>query len=241
MSLQEKIARSIELLREAEGLHTPAVFTTSLGVEDMVLLDLIARHAPKIGLATLDTGRLPAQTYELLEKAERHYKRRIEVFFPEAKAVEQYVRYNGINGFFESITQRKGCCEVRKVEPLNRALAGKKAWITGMRRDQAATRAALSDKAWDEDHQLTKFNPLIDWTLDDVWAYVREHGVPYNALHDAGYPSIGCAPCTRAVAPGEDVRAGRWWWESPDQKECGLHVSASGLSRAKDAKDTVSA
>ena len=234
MSLQEKIARSIVLLREADTFHTPAVFTTSLGVEDMALADLIVRHAPKIAIATLDTGRLPSQTYELLEKAERHFKRRIEVFFPKAEAVEQYVRYNGINGFFESVTQRKGCCEVRKVEPLGRALAGKKAWITGMRRDQAATRATLSEKAWDEDHQLTKFNPLIDWSLDEVWAYVREHGVPYNALHDAGYPSIGCAPCTRAVAPGEDVRAGRWWWESPDQKECGLHVSAGGLSRAKD-------
>jgi phosphoadenosine phosphosulfate reductase len=235
MSLQERIARSIDLLRQAEGLHTPAVFTTSLGVEDMALADLIVRHAPKIAIATLDTGRLPAQTYELLAQAERHFKRRIEVFFPETRAVEQYVRYNGINGFFESVTQRKGCCEVRKVEPLKRALASKKAWITGMRRDQAATRAALSEQAWDEDHQLTKFNPLIDWSLDEVWAYVREHKVPYNALHDAGYPSIGCAPCTRAVAPGEDVRAGRWWWESPDQKECGLHVSGTGLTRAKAA------
>jgi len=232
MSLQERIARSVEVLRQAEGLHTPAVFTTSLGVEDMALADLIVRHAPKIAIATLDTGRLPAQTYELLAQAERHFKRRIEVFFPEAQAVEQYVRYNGINGFFESVTQRKGCCEVRKVEPLKRALAGKKAWITGMRRDQAATRAALSESDWDEDHQLTKFNPLIDWSLDEVWAYVRENRVPYNALHDAGYPSIGCAPCTRAVAPGEDVRAGRWWWESPDQKECGLHVSSTGLARA---------
>jgi len=235
MSLQERIARSIEVLRQAEGLHTPAVFTTSLGVEDMALADLIVRHAPKIAIATLDTGRLPAQTYELLAQAERHFKRRIEVFFPEAQAVEQYVRYNGINGFFESVTQRKGCCEVRKVEPLKRALAGKKAWVTGMRRDQAATRAALGEQAWDEDHQLTKFNPLIDWSLDQVWAYVREHKVPYNALHDAGYPSIGCAPCTRAVAPGEDVRAGRWWWESPDQKECGLHVSNTGPSRGKES------
>ena len=232
MPLQERVAHTISLLREAEGSHTPALFTTSLGVEDMALADLIVKHAPKIAIATLDTGRLPAQTYELLAQSERHFKRRIEVFFPEAKAVEQYVRYNGINGFFESVTQRKGCCEVRKVEPLNRALAGKRAWITGMRRDQAATRAALAEQAWDDDHGLTKFNPLIDWSLEDVWAYVREHGVPYNALHDQGYPSIGCAPCTRAVAPGEDVRAGRWWWESPEQKECGLHVSPAGTQRA---------
>ena len=232
MPLQERIAHTISLLREAEGSHSPAVFTTSLGVEDMALADLIVKHAPKIAIATLDTGRLPAQTYELLAQAERHFKRRIEVFFPQAQAVEQYVRYNGINGFFESVTQRKGCCEVRKVEPLGRALAGKRAWITGMRRDQAATRAALAEQAWDQDHGLTKFNPLIAWSLDEVWAYVREHGVPYNALHDAGYPSIGCAPCTRAVAPGEDVRAGRWWWESADQKECGLHVSPAGLKRA---------
>ncbi|HEY4374015.1 MAG TPA: phosphoadenylyl-sulfate reductase [Burkholderiales bacterium] len=239
MALEERIARSITLLREAGELHAPAVFTTSLGVEDMVLADLIARRAPKIAIATLDTGRLPPQTYELLARAERHFKRRIEVFFPEAQAVEQYVRYNGIDGFFESVTQRKACCEVRKVEPLKRALAGKRAWITGMRRDQAATRAGLAEQAWDEDHQLTKFNPLIDWSLEEVWAYVREHGVPYNELHDQGYPSIGCAPCTRAVAPGEDVRAGRWWWEAPEQKECGLHVSASGLLRARKEENTV--
>ena len=232
MPLQERIAHTISLLREAEGSHTPAVFTTSLGVEDMALADLIVKHAPKIAIATLDTGRLPAQTYELLAQAERHFKRRIEVLFPQAQAVEQYVRYNGINGFFESVTQRKGCCEVRKVEPLKRALADKRAWITGMRRDQAATRAALAEQAWDQDHGLTKFNPLIAWSLDEVWAYVREQGLPYNALHDQGYPSIGCAPCTRAVAPGEDVRAGRWWWESADQKECGLHVSPAGLKRA---------
>jgi phosphoadenosine phosphosulfate reductase len=239
MALAERITRSIALLREAEGLHAPAVFTTSLGVEDMVLADLIVRHAPKIAIATLDTGRLPPQTYDLLALAERHFKRRIEVFFPDAGSVEQYVRYNGVNGFFESVTQRKGCCEVRKVEPLKRALAGKRAWVTGMRREQAASRAALAEQAWDEDHQLTKFNPLIDWSLDEVWDYVREHGVPYNALHDQGYPSIGCAPCTRAVAPGEDLRAGRWWWESADQKECGLHVSPGGVGRGR--KDEVAA
>jgi len=133
------------------------------------------------------------------------------------------------------VTQRKGCCEVRKVEPLGRALAGKKAWITGMRREQAATRAGLAEQAWDEDHQLTKINPLIDWSLDEVWDYVREFEVPYNALHDQGYPSIGCAPCTRAIEPGEDVRAGRWWWESPEQKECGLHVSNLGAQRSRAA------
>lgn len=227
MASRDRIAHAAALLIEADAVHSPAVFTTSLGVEDMVLTDLIVRHAPKIAIATLDTGRLPVETYELLTRAERHFKRRIEVFFPQAAAVEQYVRYNGINGFFESVTQRKSCCEVRKVEPLSRALAGKRAWITGMRRDQAATRATLSEQAWDDDHGLTKFNPLIDWSLDDIWAYVREHTVPYNALHDQGYPSIGCAPCTRAVKPGEDVRAGRWWWESPEQKECGLHVSSA--------------
>lgn len=233
MASRDRIAHAAALLIEADAAHAPAVFTTSLGVEDMVLADLIVRHAPKIAIATLDTGRLPAETYELLVRAERHFKRRIEVFFPQAAAVEQYVRYNGINGFFESVTQRKSCCEVRKVEPLSRALAGKRAWITGMRRDQAATRAALSEQAWDEDHGLTKFNPLIDWSLDDIWAYVRENKVPYNALHDQGYPSIGCAPCTRAVKPGEDVRAGRWWWESPEQKECGLHVSSIDGSRSR--------
>jgi phosphoadenosine phosphosulfate reductase len=235
MTLDARIARAALLLKQAEG-NGSAVFSTSLGLEDQIVTDLIARHAPGIAIFTLDTGRLPPETYEVLARTEARYKRRIELFFPERAAVEQYVRYNGINGFFESVTQRKSCCEVRKTEPLKRALAGKAAWVTGLRREQAVTRANLAESACDADHGLTKFNPLIDWTETDVRAYIEAHDVPYNILHDRGYPSIGCAPCTRAISAGEDVRAGRWWWESPDARECGLHVSSNGLVRtAKEA------
>ena len=230
MTLEARVAQAIDLLRQAEATGR-AVFSTSLGLEDQVVTDLIAKYAPGIAIFTLDTGRLPAETYEVLTRTEARYKRRIEVYFPERDAVEQYVRYNGINGFFESVTQRKACCEVRKTAPLKRALAGKSAWVTGLRREQALTRANLIATARDEDHDLTKFNPLIDWTAAEVLAYIQAQDVPYNTLHDRGYPSIGCAPCTRAITAGEDVRAGRWWWESPDGKECGLHVAASGLSR----------
>lgn len=226
MTLEARVAQAIDLLRQAEASGR-AVFSTSLGLEDQVVTDLIARHAAGIAIFTLDTGRLPPETYEVLARTEARYKRRIEVFFPEREAVEQYVRYNGINGFFESVIQRRACCEVRKTAPLKRALAGKSAWVTGLRREQAVTRANLTATARDEDHDLTKFNPLIDWTTTDVVDYIQAYDVPYNALHDHGYPSIGCAPCTRAIATSEDVRAGRWWWESPDGKECGLHVATN--------------
>jgi phosphoadenosine phosphosulfate reductase len=231
MSLEAKIAQAAGILARAERLGD-AVFSTSLGLEDQVVTDLVVAHAPRIAIFSLDTGRLPPETYELVTRTEARYKRRIEVYFPERAAVEQYIRYNGINGFYESVTQRKGCCEVRKTEPLKRALAGRKAWVTGLRREQAVTRAGLTAEAFDPDHQLTKFNPLLDWTLDDVNAYVAVHDVPVSPLHARGFPSIGCAPCTRAISAGEDVRAGRWWWESPDSKECGLHVSSAGIKRA---------
>jgi len=212
--------------------HSPAVFTTSFGAEDMVLFDLLAgddaeRAATKaIGIATLDTGRLPDETYQLWQRATERYGRKVDAFFPAAPAVEQYVRINGINAFYESVAQRKDCCHIRKVEPLSRALAGKRAWITGMRRSQSTTRSDLALEAYDAEHGLVKFSPLADWSEDDTWAYLRGRDVPVSALHARGYPSIGCAPCTRAVAPGEDVRAGRWWWESADAKECGLHAKA---------------
>lgn len=225
-----KIERSIALLRQAAA-KAPAAFSTSLGLEDMVLTDLIVKHAPAIGLFTLDTGRLHPETLALLAETEAHYKKRVAVYYPQTQAVEHYVRLNGINGFFESVSQRQDCCAVRKVEPLKRALAGKRAWITGLRREQAASRAQLHDSAFDAEHKLTKFNPLLDWTLDDVNAYIEAHGVPVNPLHTRGYPSIGCAPCTRAIAPGEAIRAGRWWWESADKKECGLHVAVDTHSR----------
>ena len=231
MNLVAKIGHVIAVLQQVERDFAPAVLSSSLGVEDQVLTDLIARHVPGIGIFALDTGRLPTETYELLARTEARYRRRVQVYFPATAAVEQYVRFNGINGFFESVTQRKACCEVRKSEPLRRALDGKRGWITGMRREQSVTRTALEASSFDEAHGVRKFNPLADWTQDDVWAYVREHDVPYNLLHDRAYPSIGCAPCTRAVEPGEDLRAGRWWWESAEQKECGLHVPPVGLER----------
>ena len=225
MSLEKKIEQAKTLLAEIERDYVPTAFANSFGVEDMVLTDLIAKDFRDIEIFSLDTGRLPPETYDLMQKTTEHYRRKIKVYFPERDAVEDYVRINGINGFYDSISQRKDCCHVRKVEPLQRALAGKKAWITGLRRDQAPTRQDLSVKEFDKDHGLTKFNPLIDWTHLDIWTYVSRFKVPYNVLHDRGYPSIGCAPCTRAVQPGEDIRAGRWWWENSAQKECGLHSS----------------
>lgn len=240
MSLADRIASAVVLLQQAEATGQ-AAFSTSLGLEDQVVTDLIAAHAPRIAIFTLDTGRLPPETYEVLARTEARYRRRIEVFFPEREAVEQYVRYNGINGFFESVTQRKACCEVRKTEPLKRALAGRSAWVTGLRREQSVTRAGVEATSHDAEHGLLKVNPLIDWTLADVSDYLATRDVPVNALHAKGYPSLGCAPCTRAVATGEDVRAGRWWWESADTKECGLHASPIGLGRARAATDTVNA
>jgi phosphoadenosine phosphosulfate reductase len=208
--------------------HAPAIFTTSFGAEDMVLFDLIAADADPtlktIAIATLDTGRLPDETYQLWQQATERYRRRVDAYFPAAAEVEQFVRIHGINAFYDSVSQRKTCCHIRKVEPLGRALAGRRAWITGLRRAQAASRAALEVEAHDAEHDLLKVSPLADWSEADVWAYLAARDVPVNALHAKGYPSIGCAPCTRAVQPGEDQRAGRWWWENADAKECGLHV-----------------
>lgn len=223
-SLNQKISLADKLLDSIAGDYAPATFANSYGAEDMVLTDLIAKNFPAIEIFSLDTGRLPQETYELMAQTTLHYKRKIKIYFPETAAVEQYVKLNGINGFYDSQAQRKDCCHVRKVEPLKRALAGKKAWITGLRREQAPTRKDLSDSEFDKDNSLQKFNPLIDWTEQDVWDYIKQFEVPYNALHDKGFPSIGCAPCTRAIKPGEDVRAGRWWWEDAQQKECGLHA-----------------
>jgi phosphoadenosine phosphosulfate reductase len=224
MSLDTKIGTAISLLQDIQRRYAPAAFANSLGAEDMVLTDLLARHAPGIGIFTLDTGRLPVETYELVEKVREYYGISLTVYYPNAQALERYVNANGINAFYRSIELRRACCHLRKVEPLKRALSGKRAWITGLRRDQAATRGGLAASSFDADNGLWKFNPLIDWSHLDVWTYIRERGVPYNALHDRGYPSVGCAPCTRAITAGEDVRAGRWWWEAPESKECGLHV-----------------
>jgi phosphoadenosine phosphosulfate reductase len=199
---------------------------SSMSAEDNVVFDLMWRINPKARLFTLDTGRLNQETYDVMDALRKKYSVSLEVMFPDATAVEQMVRTNGLNLFYASIENRKLCCGIRKVEPLNRALATVDAWITGLRRDQVVTRGTTKKVDIDVDHGgIAKINPLADWTWDQVMAYVKQHGVPYNVLHDKGYPSIGCAPCTRAVKPGEDFRAGRWWWERPEQKECGLHVA----------------
>jgi phosphoadenosine phosphosulfate reductase len=197
----------------------------SFGAEDVVLIDMLAQihQAPRV--FTLDTGRLPSQTYSLMETLRERYGLTFEVYFPKAEAVEGMVRERGVNLFYRSIADRHRCCGIRKVDPLDRALGDLDAWITGLRREQATTRAQVGKVEVDRDHRgLIKVNPLADWTWQQVWAYIRARGVPYHSLHDQGYPSIGCAPCTRPVAAGEDLRAGRWWWEQGTvAKECGLH------------------
>jgi phosphoadenosine phosphosulfate reductase len=222
-----KAAAALALLRDgvAEfGANGELAFANSFGAEDMVLTDLILSTGLPIAVFSLDTGRLPAETYTLIGEVERRYGTRLEIYFPDAGAVEHFVRSHGINAFYDSVELRKACCGVRKMEPLRRALAGRKAWITGLRAAQSVTRAGLPVREFDAANGLEKLNPLSDWTEAEVWAYIRINEVPYNALHDQFYPSIGCAPCTRAIAVGEDVRAGRWWWENPESKECGLHV-----------------
>jgi len=223
-SVTARISEVEALLAAIAHDFSPATFANSLGAEDMVLTDLILKAQLPIDIFSLDTGRLPAETYELMGAVEKHYGYKLTIFFPRADEVETYVRNQGINAFRESVTLRKACCAIRKVEPLKRALAGKRAWITGLRAQQAATRDGLPLRGYDAGNGLEKFNPLAGWTEKEVWTYIRQNAVPYNALHDKFYPSIGCAPCTRAISPGEDVRAGRWWWESPESKECGLHV-----------------
>ena len=212
---------------------SPAVFASSLAAEDMVLTDMILKAKLPIGIFSLETGRLHQETLAVLDKVKARYDHDITLYRPQPEAVEQYVQQNGLNAFYDSVEMRRECCRIRKVEPLGRALAGNKAWVTGQRRAQSTTRAELHVQEDDAAHAMTKFNPLADWSEEDVWAYIRANDVPYNALHDQGYPSIGCEPCTRAVHPGEDVRAGRWWWENPDSKECGLHMVDGKLIRIK--------
>ena len=222
--LQQKVEQVVAVLTEAVHDYAPVAFANSLSVEDMVLMDLIDRYSFDIEMFSLDTGRLPQETYDLMQAVRARYKSSLRIYFPNVKQIEEYVAKNGVNGFYESVDLRKGCCHIRKVEPLRRALSGKRAWITGMRHVQAVSRINLKLSAYDMDNRMQKFNPLLEWSHEEVWQYIKENDVPYNKLHDDFYPSIGCAPCTRAVTPGEDVRSGRWWWESPENKECGLHV-----------------
>ena len=224
MSLSQKVEEAKVLLDSVNKNYAPVVFANSFGAEDMVLTDLIGRNFPNISMFTLDTERLPDETHSLMKEVEDRYNIETKIYFPESVAVKKYVVENGLNGFYDSIAQRKACCFMRKIEPLKRALKDKRAWITGLRRDQALTRRDLEESEFDADNGLQKISPLLNWSLSDVWAYIKDFNTPYNALHDQGYSSIGCAPCTRAITLGEDVRAGRWWWEDPETKECGLHL-----------------
>jgi phosphoadenosine phosphosulfate reductase len=231
--LSKLIADTSATLARIASEHGPAVFASSLAAEDMVLTDLILKSKLGIAIFSLETGRLHKETLAMVDKVKEHYGYDIALYKPQPEAVDAYVSRNGLNAFYDSVEMRKECCRIRKVEPLGRALAGNKSWVTGQRRAQSATRTSLMVEEDDPAHLMTKFNPLADWSEEDVWNYLRDNGVPYNALHDQGYPSIGCEPCTRAIQPGEDVRAGRWWWEDPDSKECGLHMVDGKLIRIK--------
>ena len=222
--LESKNADAV--LRWAVDRFFPRIgFASSFGAEDVVVIDLLSEIKKEVVIFTLDTGRLPEETYEVMDRIRRRYGVAITSYFPDKTAVEKLEREKGFYSFRESVENRKECCGIRKVEPLNRALAGLDAWITGLRRGQAVTRTDLPKVELDQAHRsIVKVNPIAEWTAEQVWAHIRAKNVPYNKLHDKNYPSIGCAPCTRAVKPGEDIRAGRWWWESPEHKECGLHV-----------------
>ncbi|MBM3360234.1 MAG: phosphoadenylyl-sulfate reductase [Betaproteobacteria bacterium] len=223
-TIVEKSKNVISLIEKNIEKYDSITFANSLGAEDMVLVDLIQNNKLNVEIFSIDTGRLPSETYNLIQKVEDKYQFKIKLYFPNQEKIENYVNTNGINAFYNSLDLRKSCCAIRKVEPLNRALKNKKAWITGMRQEQSQTRQTLQEEEFDEVHQSQKLNPLSSWSEVEIWAYIKIHDVPYNTLHDQFYPSIGCAPCTRAISEGEDVRAGRWWWEDPQNKECGLHV-----------------
>ncbi|ALL64405.1 Phosphoadenylyl-sulfate reductase [Paraburkholderia caribensis MBA4] len=223
--LQAKIERLDALLDSIAQRHDKVKLASSLAAEDMLLTHAILSRGVKIGIFSLNTGRLHAETLSMIDRVRERYGYEIEQLHPLADAVDEYVAQHGLNAFYESIDLRKRCCEIRKVEPLNRALSEVGAWVTGQRREQSVTRAELHEEEHDHARNIGKYNPLADWTEADVWAYLKAFDVPVNPLHARGYPSIGCEPCTRAVRPGEDSRAGRWWWESRDTKECGLHIT----------------
>jgi phosphoadenosine phosphosulfate reductase len=222
------LLRSAASLEESLAILASAyadkiLFSTSFGLEDQVITHLIFENNLPIKVFTLDTGRMFNETYSVWNKTINRYGKPIETYFPQAPSVEQLVSQKGPLSFYESVENRKECCFIRKVEPLNRALAGQQCWVTGIRAEQSPNRTDMTNLEWDEGHQLLKFHPLFDWTFEQVKAFVEQHNIPYNVLHDRGFPSIGCSPCTRAVQPGEDFRAGRWWWEDTSKKECGLH------------------
>jgi phosphoadenosine phosphosulfate reductase len=238
---EERVQATLDQLRQAALEHPGSIVqATSLGAEDMVLTDLIARAGLPIAVGTLQTGKLHAETLALIPAIERRYGRAVEVYSPPEEQVVHFVRRHGEDAMYQSIELRKACCQIRKLEPLGRMLAGRQAWVTGLRREQSANRGAVPLREVEANGRV-KHNPLADWTWNDIWHYIATHDVPYNALHDQFMPSIGCAPCTRAIAVGEEFRAGRWWWEDEKAKECGLHVAQPTSADADRSSEAVAA
>ncbi len=237
MDYRHALSETLALLKTIAEDYRPAILANAFGPESMVMTDLIAKHELEIDIFSIDTGRLPEETHALAHSVHQRYGPVIQMVSPDADAVASWTAEHGQNGFYDAVENRHGCCNVRKIEPLRKTLEGRRAWLTGLRREQSASRRDLEASAWDDNYGLQKFNPMLEWTSEQVWAYIHDHAVPYNRLHDRGYTSIGCAPCTRAVGPGEDSRAGRWWWEMDTVKECGLHLDpATGrLQRASTA------
>jgi len=224
--LNESLKTPQEVLKwSLENLHPRIAMASSFGAEDVVVIDMLMKINPKARIFTLDTGRLNQETYDVMDAIRKKYNANLEVMFPDQSEVEQMVRVNGLNLFYDSVGNRKLCCGIRKVHPLNRILSTLDGWITGLRADQTEVRSNANKIEFDEQHNgILKINPIIEWTWEQTWDYIKKHDIPYNKLHDKGFPSIGCEPCTRAIKSGESLRAGRWWWESDSQKECGLHA-----------------
>ncbi len=219
---------SVEKLRYLAKEHAGKItFSTSFGWEDQVITHLIFSNNIPIKVFTLETGRLFPETYYVWNRTLEVYQQPIYAYYPQTDALQEMVNAKGPNSFYESVENRKQCCHIRKIEPLKRALQGNEIWVTGIRAEQSPNREDMHDLEWDEGNQLIKFHPIFDWTLEQIKQYIKDHNIVYNTLHDRGFPSIGCAPCTRAVQPGEDFRAGRWWWEDQSKKECGLHVTSA--------------
>jgi phosphoadenosine phosphosulfate reductase len=227
--LNENLKTPQEVLKwSLDNLHPRIAMASSFGAEDVVVIDMIMKINSKARIFTLDTGRLNQETYDIMDEIRKKYSMNIEVMFPDQNETEQMIRVNGMNLFYHSIENRKLCCGIRKVHPLNRMLSTLDGWITGLRADQTEMRLKANRIEFDEQHNgIIKINPIIEWTWEQTWDYIKKNNIPYNKLHDRGFPSIGCEPCTRAIKPGEPLRAGRWWWESDSQKECGLHADHS--------------
>jgi phosphoadenosine phosphosulfate reductase len=222
-TLRARADDSISQLQSAVAEFKNVCYANSLGSESIVLTDLIWGTVPQIEIFSIDTGRLYPETYDLIERLQQRYGRALRMYYPDAAKLEGWVGEHGINGFRSGLEQRRGCCAARKVEPFRRAISGRSAWVTGIRRGQSASRALTAAVEWDREYGLHKVSPLLEWSENEIWEYIRKKRLPYNTLHDSGFPSIGCAPCTRAVQPGEHERSGRWWWERNDSRECGLH------------------